>query len=83
MTNEQANPQHDTAIVAFSGGLDTSMLVPYMREEYKLKNVITCIVDTGLMTQEMRDDVEKRANEVGSDEHIYINAAQAYYDEII
>jgi argininosuccinate synthase len=83
MSAAELSPEHDTAIVAFSGGLDTSMLVPYMREEYSLKKVITCIVDTGLMTETMKDQVAKRAEEVGSDEHIYINAADAYYDEII
>ena len=75
--------QQDTAIVAFSGGLDTSMLVPYMRENYNLKKIITCVIDTGSMTDEIQKQVEARAKEVGSDEHIYINASQAFYNEII
>jgi len=28
-------------VVAFSGGLDTSFLVPFSREQYKLDKVIT------------------------------------------
>lgn len=75
--------QKETAVVAFSGGLDTSMLVPYMRENYNLNKVITCVIDTGSMTDDIQKQVECRAKEVGSDEHVYINAAPAFYDEII
>ncbi|MAZ76100.1 MAG: argininosuccinate synthase [Micavibrio sp.] len=75
--------QQDTAVVAFSGGLDTSMLVPYMRENYNLKNVITCVIDTGSMTEDIQKQVADRAKEVGSDEHVYVDAAPAFYDEII
>ncbi len=73
----------DTAIVAFSGGLDTSMLVPYMRDKHGVKTVITCIVDTGGLSQAECDGVAARAQEVGSSEHIYINASESFYDEII
>ncbi|NQZ14483.1 MAG: argininosuccinate synthase [Alphaproteobacteria bacterium] len=72
-----------TAVVAFSGGLDTSMLVPYMRENYNLDKVITCVVDTGSMDTKIQKQVEMRADEVGADEHVYIDASQAFYDEII
>ena len=75
--------KHTSGVVAFSGGLDTSMLVPYIRENYGLEKVITCVVDTGAMTDTIKDEVIKRADEVGSDEHVCIDAAQAYYDEII
>lgn len=76
-------PQSDTAVVAFSGGLDTSMLVPYMRENYNLKKVITCVIDTGAMDKDIQKQVADRAKEVKSDEHVYIDASKAYYDEII
>lgn len=71
------------AIVAFSGGLDTSMLVPYVRDHYGIRNVITCNVDTGGMTAAEIEGVKARAAEVGSDEHIQVDASQAFYDEII
>ena len=78
-----AKDTHDTAIVAFSGGLDTSMLVPYMREEYGLNKVITCVVDTGGMSEQDKQDVAARSREVKADEHIYIDATEEFYDEII
>lgn len=75
--------QYESGVVAFSGGLDTSMLVPYVRENYGLKKVITCVVDTGAMTSDIKAEVANRADEVKSDEHICIDAAQDFYDEII
>jgi len=72
-----------TALVAFSGGLDTSMLVPYMRKHYDIKEVITCVVDTGGMDEAEKQQVAARAKEVGADQHLYINASQPLYDEII
>jgi argininosuccinate synthase len=36
------------AVVAFSGGLDTSMLVPYIKHKYGVSDVVTCTVDTKL-----------------------------------
>ncbi len=71
------------AIVAFSGGLDTSMLVPYMKDKYGMEEIITCVVDTGGMSDAEIKAVAERSKEVGADEHIYVNASQAFYDEII
>lgn len=75
--------KHDKAIVAFSGGLDTSMLVPYMRETYGLKDVVTCVVDTGGMNSADRQAVQARANEVRADDHVCIDASDAFFEEII
>jgi argininosuccinate synthase len=71
------------AVIAFSGGLDTSFLVPYCREAYGVKHVITCSVNTGGFSAEEQKAIAARAKEVGSDEHIYIEAAEDYYQQII
>lgn len=73
----------DKAIVAFSGGLDTSMLVPYMKHKYGIGEVVTCIVDTGGLSATEIAAVAARAKEVGASEHVYVDAAQSFYDEII
>lgn len=71
------------AVIAFSGGLDTSFLVPYCREAYGVTEVITCAVNTGGFDDEERDRIAARSKEVGADRHIYIEAANTYYDQII
>ncbi len=75
--------QSKTAIVAFSGGLDTSMLVPYMRKHYGVDKVISCVVDTGGMDEAEKQHVAARSSEVGADEHVYVDASAAFYNEII
>lgn len=72
-----------TALVAFSGGLDTSMLVPYIKEKHGVDEVITCVVDTGGFSDAEMAAIAARSREVGASEHIEVRAAQEFYDEII
>jgi argininosuccinate synthase len=71
------------AVIAFSGGLDTSFLVPYCREAYGIDEVITCTVNTGGFDSAEAEKIAARSKEVGADRHIYLEAAQEYYDQII
>ena len=72
-----------TGVVAFSGGLDTSFLVPFTKEEYGMDRIITCCVDTGGFDAEDIERIEARSKEVGADEHVFIKAEQLFYDEVI
>lgn len=72
-----------TGVVAFSGGLDTSFLVPFVREQYGMEKIITCAVDTGGFDAEEIARIEARAKEVGADEHVFIKGERLFYDEII
>ncbi len=72
-----------TGVVAFSGGLDTSFLVPFSREKYGLDRVVTCTVNTGGFGKEDKERIERRAKEVGADEHLYIEAEEEFYSSII
>ncbi len=72
-----------TGVVAFSGGLDTSFLVPFAREHYGVERLITCAVDTGGFDAAEKARIAARSKEVGADGHVLVDAAQAYYDEII
>ncbi|MDD5587324.1 MAG: argininosuccinate synthase [Alphaproteobacteria bacterium] len=72
-----------TAVIAFSGGLDTSFLVPYCREAYGIDKVITCTVNTGGFGTEEAIAIAERSKEVGADKHIYVEAADKFYEHII
>ena len=72
-----------TAVIAFSGGLDTSFLVPFSREKYNIDHVITCTVDTGGYSTEEQERIRLRSEEVQADEHCFINAENDFYHEII
>lgn len=72
-----------TGLVAFSGGLDTSFLVPFSREQYGLDRVVTCTVDTGGMYDAELERVAARSKEVGADEHVVVKAEREYYDRVL
>jgi argininosuccinate synthase len=70
-------------VVAFSGGLDTSFLVPFSRERYSLDSVITCTVNTGGFSQADQEAIAERSKEVGADKHFFIDAQSEFYESVI
>src|SRR5271170_4823838 len=71
------------ALIAFSGGLDTSFLVPYCRKAYGIDEIITCCVNTGGFDTKEADKIAARSKEVGADRHVYLEGSQDYYDQMI
>jgi len=69
-------------VLAFSGGLDTSFCVVYLKEERKF-DVITATVDTGGLSKEELEYIENRSKELGAVEHYFIDAKMEIFDEII
>jgi argininosuccinate synthase len=71
------------AVVAFSGGLDTSFCVPFVKEKYGVKDVVTCTVNTGGFSELELTKIEKRSHEVGALKHITIDAEKTLYDQVL
>ena len=69
-------------VVAFSGGLDTSFWVPYLREEYDLP-IYTVTVNTGGISEEECAQIEKRALELGSVGHYLVDARDELFERSI
>ena len=69
-------------LLAFSGGLDTSFCVPYLRERTG-KDVVTATVDTGGLNAAAYEELESRSAELGAVAHHTIDARQAYFDELL
>ncbi|MDR2815310.1 MAG: argininosuccinate synthase [Proteiniphilum sp.] len=67
------------AVLAFSGGLDTSFCVPWLINEKGLE-VHTVIVNTGGFSDEEAKSIEQRAMKLGATTHTCINAAEDYYN---
>jgi argininosuccinate synthase len=68
-------------VLAFSGGLDTSFCVPYLRERGYA--VHTVFADTGGVSGEERDYIEQRAKELGVASHRTVDASQAIWDGFV
>ena len=69
-------------ILAFSGGLDTSFCVPWLKETYG-RDVITATVDTGGIDADAAVALEQRAMALGAIEHVLINCKQDFFSGVI
>ena len=69
-------------ILAFSGGLDTSFCVPWLKENYG-REVITACVDTGGIDTAAAAALEKRAMALGAIEHVLIDAKEDFFETVI
>jgi argininosuccinate synthase len=69
-------------ILAFSGGLDTSFCVPWLKENYG-RDVVTACVDTGGIDKDAAASLERRALALGAIEHVLIDAKQEFFDNVI
>ncbi|MEI7037114.1 argininosuccinate synthase [Fulvimonas yonginensis] len=75
-----ANASRDI-VLAFSGGLDTSFCVPYLKEQGW--NVHTVFADTGGVDAEERAFIENRARELGVASHRTVDGGPAIWDGFV
>ena len=69
-------------LLAFSGGLDTSFCVPWLKDTYR-RPVITVTVDTGGIDADAAASLERRSVQLGAIEHHLIDARAAYFDQVL
>ncbi|HEY8537305.1 MAG TPA: argininosuccinate synthase [Steroidobacteraceae bacterium] len=75
-------PGNEPILLAFSGGLDTSFLVPWLKERYG-RPVVTVTVDTGGIDAEAAKVLDKRARDLGAQDHILVDAKKGYFEQVI
>ncbi len=71
----------NTVVLAFSGGLDTSFCVPYLKE--KGFDVVPLFVDTGGVDDEERAFIENRSKELGAIDHRTVDGGEDIWDEVV
>lgn len=69
-------------LLAFSGGLDTSFCVPWLKETYQ-RPVITVTVDTGGIDPQAAAALASRSAALGALEHHLIDARGRYFDQVL
>jgi len=69
-------------LLAFSGGLDTSFCVPWLKDTYK-RPVITVCVDTGGIDKAAAQSLAERSVQLGAIEHHLIDARAAYFEQVL
>ena len=76
------NPGATPILLAFSGGLDTSFCVPWLKETYQ-RPVITVTVDTGGIDAAAALTLESRARELGAIAHHLVPAKAEYFERVL
>src|SRR6201987_1550928 len=82
MPHTAANAGSKPIVLAYSGGLDTSFLVPWIAENTG-RPVITVTVDTGGIDASTARTLEERARALGAVEHHQIDARADYFEQVL
>src|SRR5690625_1346669 len=69
-------------VLAYSGGLDTSVCVPYLKETYG-QTVITVTVNTGGIRPEDEPQLQERSRELGAEKHVTIDGRSRLFDTVL
>src|SRR5689334_24012060 len=78
MSTENKTP----IVLAYSGGLDTSFLVPWLKDNYG-RPIITVTVDTGGIDDQTRRTLAERARALGAIQHHQIDARADYFEQVL
>ena len=76
------NNDSSPIILAFSGGLDTSFCVPWLKQNYE-RDVITATVDTGGINATAATALREQSLALGALEHVLLDAKQTFFDSVI
>src|SRR5215510_13937219 len=69
-------------VLAYSGGLDTSFLVPWLKDNYG-RPIITVTVDTGGIDAAGAKTLKERALALGAIEHHQVDARADYFEQVL
>jgi argininosuccinate synthase len=75
-------PGAEPILLAFSGGLDTSFCVPWLKDTYQ-RPVISVTVDTGGIDAQAAKSLAQRSAQLGAIEHHLIDAKSAYFEQVL
>ena len=69
-------------VLAYSGGLDTSFLVPWIAAQHR-RPVITVTVDTGGIDASAAQTLAERSRELGAVAHHQVDARADYFEQVL
>jgi argininosuccinate synthase len=82
MPNTAASPGSKPIVLAYSGGLDTSFLVPWIAEHHG-RPIITVTVDTGGIDEAAARTLAERSRALGAVEHHQVDARADYFEQVL
>ncbi|MCF6227349.1 MAG: argininosuccinate synthase, partial [Planctomycetes bacterium] len=72
----------DICVLAYSGGLDTSFCIPFLKEEHGY-DIVTVMVDTGGFSADELAEAASRAEMLGVKEHIVLDGNSEVFDRFV
>ncbi len=81
MTSASSSSQKPI-VLAFSGGLDTSFCIPWLRETYQ-RPVVTVTVNCGGIDAASARQLDERARALGASDHRLIEARPEFFDKVL
>ena len=81
MTSASSSSQKPI-VLAFSGGLDTSFCIPWLKETYK-RPVVTVTVNCGGLSAAAARELDERARALGAVDHRLIEARPEFFDKVL
>jgi argininosuccinate synthase len=82
MSTPLSRPGAAPIVLAYSGGLDTSFLVPWIAE-HERRPVITVTVDTGGIDAAAAAALAERSRALGALAHISVDARADYFEQVL
>jgi argininosuccinate synthase len=76
------NASESPIILAFSGGLDTSFCVPWLKETYG-RPVVTATIDTGGLDADAKAALAERSKALGAIDHVLVEARDVFFDAVL
>lgn len=85
--NREPSPYEDIVmsnicVLAYSGGLDTSFCIPFLKEEHNYE-IVTVMVDTGGFSDDELAEAASRAEMLGVKEHIVLDGKSEVFDRFV
>ena len=77
-----AQPNAQPILLAYSGGLDTSFLVPWLMQNTQ-RPIITVTVDTGGIDEKTAQTLRERSRLLGAIEHHQVDARADYFEQVL
>ena len=77
-----SSPSQKPIVLAFSGGLDTSFCIPWLKETYK-RPVVTVTVNCGGIDAAVARNLDERARALGAVDHRLIEARPEFFDKVL
>ena len=78
----RADPATSPIVLAFSGGLDTSFCVPWLKQAHG-REVVTATVNTGGIDDDDAADLRRRALALGAADHVLLDARTEFFDTVL